>query len=129
MKKPITNTAWAIGEAAKRVEPLESQRQSGWVYQDAPSSGVVNSWMNAVHQWQVYLEQFDDQQEMHIAALEQHVLAMEGVIKHQAEETQRIWEWLEKHQVAPEKPPTRGPSPSMPSYKWDQIQRNNGGRY
>ena len=136
MNKPTANTAWAMAEFAKKVEPLESQRQLGWVYNDAPSSAIINSWMNAVHQWRIYLEQNSDEQEAHITALEQHVLAVEAVVKHQAEELRRHDDWLgriqaylESHpttQPAPAKPSPSSPPPGMPSYKWDQIQRNQG---
>ncbi len=136
MNKPTANTAWATAESAKKVEPLESQRQSGWVHQDTPSSGVINSWMNAVHQWRSYLEQTVDEQEEHLDALEQHVVALEAVVKYNTDEIKRLDAWLgriqayiESHpttQPAPSRPEPGTPPPGMPSYKWDQIQRNQG---
>ena len=138
MNKPEANTAWAMAESAKKLEPLESQRQLGWVYKDTPSSGVINSWMNAVHQWRVYLEQTGDAQEAHIEALEQYVAQLEVVLKHQVEEIQRHETWLEQiqasleshptqpAQAAPAKPAILTPLPGMSSSKWAGIERNNG---
>ena len=138
MNKPTVNTAWAVAESSKKIEPLESQRQSGWVYQDVPSSAVVNSWMNGVHQWQLYLEQNGDEQGNHIAAIEQHFGVLEEALKYQLSEIQRLDTWLGKIQVyieshptsqsAPSRPAPNMPPPGMPPYKWGQIQRNNGGQ-
>ena len=136
MNKPTANTAWATAEPAKKMEPLESQRQSGWVYQEAPSSSIVNSWMNAVHQWKLYLEDSSDEQEAHLNALEQHVVNLEAVVKYNTDEIKRLDAWLqriqayiESHpttQAAPRRPEQSSPPPGMPKYKWDQIERNKG---
>ena len=80
MNKPTANTAWATAESAKKVEPLESQRQSGWVYQDTPSSGVVNNWMNAVHQCVLYFESFGDPR-AEIEDLKKRVKKLESELK------------------------------------------------
>lgn len=136
MNKPTANTAWALAETAKKIEPLESQRQSGWTYQEAPSSAIVNSWMNAVHQWQLYLEQNGDEQWQHIAAIEHHFGVLEESLKYQLSEIQRLDAWLgriqayiESHptaQPAPSRPAPGEPPPGMPAYKRTGIERNNG---
>lgn len=136
MNKPTSNTAWAIAETAKKIEAFESQRQSGWSYQEAPSSAIINSWMNAVHQWRQYLEQTGDEHEQHIEAIELHFSSLENMLKHQLEELQRHEDWLgriqayiESHpttQPPPVRPASRVESPDMAPYKYRQIERNNG---
>lgn len=99
MNKPEVNTAWANAESAKKVEPLESQRQLGWVYQDTPSSSVVNSWMNATHQWQVYLEQTGDAHEVELVDLRVAVASLEHRVHELTDYVQKIYRLIPKPQA------------------------------
>ncbi|MEI6806742.1 MAG: hypothetical protein WCK49_09605 [Myxococcaceae bacterium] len=99
MNKPIANTAWATDKSAKKVEPLESQRQAGWVYQDTPSSGVINSWMNAAHQWQVYLEQTGDEHEVELVDLRRAVASLEHRVHELTDYVQKIYRLIPKPQA------------------------------
>lgn len=99
MNKPTSNTAWAIAQTAKKVEPLESQQQLGWVYQDAPSSGVVNSWMNSVHQWQRYSERTGDEHEVELVDLRRAVASLEHRVHELTDYVQKIYRLIPKPQI------------------------------
>ena len=99
MNKPEASTAWATDKSAKKVEPLESQRLLGWVYQDAPSSGVVNNWMNATHQWRVYLEENVDAHEVELVDLRVAVTSLEQTVQKLIDHVNRIERLMPRPQV------------------------------